>query len=206
MGKEAQDFNPTHSLGGILLTLTVAILAGGRSRRMGTDKAALEIGGISLLERMARLVRNADLPALVAGRASPDGWPLPEVRFAEDSAPGLGPAGGLATALRQAQTPVLALACDLPLLTADAVRWLGAQAEHGNTHGLIVVNGEQWEPLFSVYRPACLPLIESRLAEGRRSLHGLIQAGEFAFVDAPDWVAAQLANVNTPDDWDAIRK
>ena len=173
---------------------------------MGTDKAALEIGGVTLLEGTARLALAADLPTLVAGRASPDGWPLPEVQFLVDPTPGLGPAGGLAAALGQAQTPVLALACDLPLLTTDAVRWLGVQAEHGNMHGLIVVNGEQWEPLFSVYRPACLPLIASRLAEGRRSLHGLIEAGEFAFVNAPDWVAAQLVNVNTPDDWDTMRK
>ncbi len=67
-------------------------------------------------------------------------------------------------------------------------------------HGLVVVNDGRWEPLFSFYTSACLPLIESRLAAGRLSLHGLIEAGDFAVVEAPGWVAAQLVNVNTPED------
>ena len=182
--------------------MIIAILAGGQSRRMGTDKAALEIGGVSLLERTARLALAGNLPVLVAGRACPENWPLPEVEFVEDAAPGLGPAGGLATALRQAQTSVLALACDLPLLTEDALRWLIAQAKaQSGSSGLVTINGGQKEPLFSVYHRESLPLIEARLAAHRRSLHGVIEAGAFAFADAPEWVAAQLANVNTPEEW-----
>ncbi len=168
---------------------------------MGTDKAALGIGGMTLLERTARLGLAQNLPVLVAGRACPENWPLPEVQFLADAEPGLGPLGGLGTALEYAKTPVLALACDLPLLTPEAVHWLHMQYGHSGKHGIITVNSGQWEPLFSIYLPVCLPLIESRLAEGRRSLHGLIGAGSFAFADAPDWVAAQLVNVNTPEDW-----
>ena len=184
------------------MILTIAILAGGQSRRMGTDKAALEIGGRTLLERTARLALAANPSVLVVGRARPDDWPLAEVEFVEDAEAGLGPAGGLATALRSARTSVLALACDLPLLTEDALHWLIAQAEAKfGPSGLVTVNGGQKEPLFSVYDPACLPLIEARLAAHRRSLHGVIEAGAFAFAEAPDWVAAQLANVNTPEEW-----
>ncbi len=184
------------------MTLTIAILAGGQSRRMGTDKAALEIGGVSLLERTARLALAVNLPVLVAGRACPDGWPLPQVTFIKDAAPGLGPAGGLATVLSRVQTSVLALACDLPLLTEDALHWLIAQAKvQSGASGLVTVNGGQKEPLFSVYHLESLPLIEVRLAAHRRSLHGVIEAGAFAFADAPGWVAAQLANANTPEEW-----
>ena len=184
------------------MTLTIAILAGGQSRRMGTDKAALPIGGMTLLERTARLALALNLPVLVVGRARPDDWPLPGVSFIEDTEAGLGPLGGLATTLRSARTSVLALACDLPLLTEEALRWLIAQAEAKfGPLGLVTRCGEGQEPLFSVYDPACLPLIEARLAAGRRSLHGLIEAGAFAFADAPGWVSSQLANVNTPEEW-----
>lgn len=183
-----------------------AILAGGASRRMGTDKAALEVEGVSLLQRTAAAALEAGLPVLVAGRARPDAWPLDGVNFAEDAEPGLGPLGGLVTALTHSGTEVLALACDLPLLTSDALRWLVSQAGYGNEHGLVVVSNGKWEPLFSIYRPACLPLIESRLAAGKRSLHGLIEAGRFAFADAPDWAAAQLVNVNTPEQWQTLQK
>jgi molybdopterin-guanine dinucleotide biosynthesis protein A len=189
------------------LIITVAIFAGGQSRRMGTDKAALEVEGRTLLARTAEVALAANLPVLVVGRAQPAGWPFQTVVFAEDTQPGLGPLGGLATALGQSETTaVLALACDLPLLTPDAVRWLGTQTGKGNEHGLIVVNAGNWEPLFSVYQPACLPLLEARLAEGKRSLHGLIEAGQFAFRDAPAWAAAQLININTPEQWQALQE
>ncbi len=182
------------------MTLTAAIFAGGQSRRMGTDKAALEVDGTTLLERTARIALDAGLPVLVVGRARPDGWPLDTVEFLTDAKPGLGPLGGLKTALGR-HPALCALACDLPLLTSDALRWLAALGKHGNEQGLVVVNHGRWEPLFSVYRDACLPLTEARLAEGKRSLHGLIEVGDFAFADAPDWVCAQLVNVNTPEDW-----
>ena len=184
-----------------ILQMTAVILAGGESRRMGTDKAALVFGGIPLLERAARAALTAGLPVLVVGRERPDGWPLPAVDFAPDAAPGRGPLGGLETALVRARTSVLALACDTPLLGPSALAWLWDRAaSEASTHGLAVLNGGQWEPLFSVYAPACLPLIEARLTSGRLSLHGLIESGEFGRADAPDWVAAQLVNVNTPED------
>jgi molybdopterin-guanine dinucleotide biosynthesis protein A len=189
------------------LQTTIAILAGGQSHRMGTDKAALEIGGRTLLERAAHTALAASRPTVVIGRERPDGWPLPTVTFLPDAAPGRGPLGGLHTALCHANAPVLALACDLPLLTADALNWLLMQASaQSRPHGLAVLHDGQWEPLFSVYNPACLPLIESRLAEGRLSLHGLIEAGDFGRVEAPDWVAAQLANINTPEEWARVTR
>ena len=180
---------------------TIAILAGGQSRRMGADKAVLEYEGMTLLERAARTALATGMPVLVAGRSRPDNWPLPNVDFVPDTVPNRGPLGGLETAMRRAAGPIVALACDLPLLTADALHWLSAQASgQPHEHGLAVLNDGQWEPLFSVYTPACLPLIERRLAAGRLSLHGLIESGDFGRADAPAWIAAQLANINTPEE------
>lgn len=203
MEQGAWDRNPTHThLKRKSLRTQIAILAGGQSRRMGRDKAALEIGGMTLLERTARLALAVGLPVLVVGRARPDGWPLPEVTFIEDVEVGLGPVGGLATALRHTQGSVLALACDLPLLTEDAMRWRAQLSPQIiGEHGRVTVNGGQLEPLFSIYRPLTLVLIEAQLAKGRRSLQGLIGAGEFVLDPAPDWVAAQLVNANTPEEW-----
>jgi len=182
--------------------LTVTILAGGKSRRMGRDKARLEIDGLPLLERTAAAAQAAGLPVLVVGRARPLDWTSKDVDFAEDTLPGRGPLGGLHTALTRANGPVLALACDLPRLTAEALRWLEleSQSERGGEMGLIVVNSGRWEPLFSVYTPACLPLIEERMRDGRLSLHGLIEAGDFGLAEAPSWVEPLLLNVNTPEE------
>lgn len=184
------------------LPMTIAILAGGESRRMGADKAVLEIEGMTLLERAARTALDAGLPTLVVGRPCPDDWPLPEVDFILDASRNCGPLGGLQTALHHAIGSVLALACDMPRLTADALLWLSGQASAQTCeHGLAILNNGQWEPLFSVYTHASLPLIESRLAAGLLSLHGLVEAGEFGRADAPAWVAPQLVNINTPQEF-----
>lgn len=167
---------------------------------MGTDKAQIEMGGVSLLARAARAGLDTGLPVLVVGRPQPSDWPFPDVMFLPDEQPGLGPLGGLRTALRHAPGPVLLMACDMPRLSGTALRWLADRGKSAGAHGLATVNGGRLEPLFSLYLPACLPLTEQRLAANALSLHGLIEAGEFAAVDAPEWVAAQLVNINTPGD------
>jgi molybdenum cofactor guanylyltransferase len=178
---------------------TLALLAGGASRRLGQDKVALFLP--ALLETLLPL----GLPVLVIGRAGEG------ARFVADDFPGTGPLGGLATALRLAEgAPTLALACDLPLMTADAVAWLLAQGADTPPakNGLIACHPETgaYEPLFSVYHASCLTLIQERLASGRRSLQGLIEEGEFEFVTLPDEYAPCLTNVNRPEDLQALRR
>ena len=198
------------------MKITVAVLAGGRSERMGQDKALLPItGGASLLEHVVGEARAASLsPVLVVGRERPPGWTLDNAAavFLPDETPGVGPLGGLQTAISHANgAPVLALACDLPKMTAAALRWLLDEARAARVRGelgdgLVVVNGAQVEPLFCVYAASCLPLLEARLAQNRRSLRGLIEAGDFSRVTVPPYVAAALVNVNTPDEWRAAVK
>lgn len=206
----------------------IAILAGGQSRRMGQDKAGLVWQGRTLLGHMVHVAAQVAAEVLIVGgakamdeSASPSLSPSPLavraagtiVRFASDDQPGLGPLGGLATALRQ-HASVLVLACDLPLVTPDGVKWLmslGAEsaaefpAGGPADDGVITTHGGQLEPLFAVYRASCLPIIERQLASGRRSMRTLVAAGRFGLVEAPAWVAAQLVNVNTPEDWERLQ-
>lgn len=188
------------------MKIAIAILAGGRGERMGMDKASLRFHGTTLLERAAQTALNTLPTALVVGRPRPAAWPLEGLRFLEDETPGAGPLGGLATALRQSGSDaVLAIACDMPRLTADALRWLLAAARRTPlAHGLIVVNGPRIEPLFSLYTTRCLPLIDQQRVSGRRSLHALIHAGDFARLAAPPEIAAALVNVNTPEEFAAL--
>lgn len=186
----------------------VAILAGGKSSRMGTDKASLVIHGETLLTRTVRLVQTiSELPPLIVGRDKPDDWGNLPASFVPDESPGVGPVGGLGTALRQTENhAVLALSCDLPALTEEALRWLFAQQR--GEYGVVARNGEQLEPLFAIYSPACLPLVEGNLRAGKRSLHALIHAGgeKFAVVNVPAEVVPALANVNTPEQWVAFQE
>jgi molybdopterin-guanine dinucleotide biosynthesis protein A len=162
--------------------------------------------GVSLLEHECRTALENTHRVLVVGRERPADFPLQEIIFLPDEAVGLGPLGGLKTALSWAQKEdlpaVLMLACDLPLLTSNALKWLGFSASfNASEHGSIVRNGEQMEPLFSLYNVSCLSLIERQLAQNKRSLHALIASGNFQFIDAPPEIASQLMNTNTPEDW-----
>ena len=173
---------------------------------MGRDKANLEVDGLPLLERTARVALSAGLPVLIVGRLQPADWPLDGVQFVEDAQTGRGPLGGLHRALTKAKGPVLLIACDMPRLSTDALRWLLAegQSARAGEHGLITINSGRWEPLFSIYTPNCLSLIEERMQQGRLSLHGLIEAGDFRYSAAPDWLEPLLLNINTPEELQEI--
>jgi molybdenum cofactor guanylyltransferase len=100
------------------------ILAGGRSSRMGRDKAMLEIDGITMIDRAVDLIRRAGVEPVVVGsfgefprsigaRVIPDDWP------------GAGPLGGIATALRNTEAPWnLVMACDMPYVTREWLEFL----------------------------------------------------------------------------------
>ncbi len=181
--------------------VTVAVLAGGRSRRMGLDKANLVVAGRTMLAAVAGAAVETGRPVLVVGRQRPPDWPLDEVGFLPDEQPGEGPLGGLVTVLRRTGGEVLALACDLPQLTVDGLDWLLVEAARRvSPDGLATIIDGRLEPLFAVYAPTALPLAEANLAAGERSLLRLIADARFDLVEAPDWLRPQLHNVNTPDD------
>ena len=179
----------------------LAIIAGGASTRMGRDKAALEIAGATLLERLIASGRALGVEVLVVGRAAPPHQQRAGVRFVPDEQPGQGPLGGLVTALAHAPL-VAAVACDLPGLDDAGLRWLlGLAGLRGEADGVATVTPAGIEPLFSLYAGRCLAAARARLASGQRALHRFIAAGDFVRVDAPPWLLPRLANVNTPEDW-----
>lgn len=187
--------------------ITIAIMAGGESRRMGRDKALLPAMHGSLLEQTAREAQQTGLPVVVVGRNRPEDWHTPSVAFAADLYPKSGPLGGIASALRFAGTDVLALACDLPFLRCVQIEWLLKQAETDTAgDGLVVENHGQLEPLFALYRHYLLDAITTRLESGLRSLQGLILDSDFQRITADAEIARALTNVNTPDDWAAATR
>lgn len=169
---------------------------------MGQDKARLCIAGEPLLERTARVAAQAGLPVMVVGRDRPPDWCGDlGVRFVQDQRPGLGPMGGVHAALRAAGVPVVALPCDLPELREDAVRYLVAAAQKQPPRlGLVLEHEGGLEPLFSVYTPACLELLERRMAAGQLSLQAMVQEEGLDRLPAPAWLLPCLRNANTPND------
>jgi len=188
--------------------ISIAILAGGQSTRMGQDKAALEVHGQAMLSSVASLARSTGAVVCIVGRARADGWPSPlAVDFVPDALGSMGPLAGLMSALQWNQRArLLLLPCDLPLLEASALDWIAGEASTCLApHGLAATRGAMLEPMFSVYFAPVQEHARQYAASGRRSLHGLIESGGFERRECPAEVAAQLFNCNTPHELEEAR-
>src|SRR5438552_1093774 len=137
------------------MDITGFVLAGGRSTRMGRDKALLNWHGRTLLDHMVGLLRTVADPVHVVGRD-----PLP------DRLPGLGPLSGIATGLEMSSTSAnLFAAVDLPLLTQDLFIYLRSRVE-SSSHPLVACKiGSDFPLCLGVWRPM-LPEI-NRLLNAR---------------------------------------
>ena len=185
------------------MNFSVLILAGGRSSRMGRDKAFLEIGGQTLLSRQIELARDAGAEQVfISGRPDADyaatGCPVLADRF-----PDAGPLAGIERGLSAAVTPwLLVLAVDLPGANVDwLARLLRSCAETGA--GIPRVNG-RIEPLLALYPRAAQPQAEARLSAGNNSAsdfaRGCVQSGLADFWDLTANEQVHFENWNSPAD------
>ena len=176
--------------------MRVAILAGGRSTRMGRDKALLERDGATLLARLVAAGRTLG-PVAVAGRTPVPGL---EAVFLPDAVAEGGPLAGIAAALAwAAPDPVLILAVDLPWLTAADLHWL-ADVPPG-LDGTVVLRQGRIEPLFARWHPGLAPAVQAALMGGRRSPLAVLEAAAVNSYAAPSDLADRLEDCDTPEAW-----
>jgi molybdopterin-guanine dinucleotide biosynthesis protein A len=135
------------------------VLAGGDSRRMGSDKAAREFSGQSLLDRAVSLVSEVVDETCVSAREQQRNLAGREhYRLIPDSLPFAGPAAGILSAhCADRGAAWLVLACDMPMVTAHMLRRLVAERDASAAATAWIAEGrEQPEPLCAVYEPATL--------------------------------------------------
>jgi molybdopterin-guanine dinucleotide biosynthesis protein A len=178
------------------------ILAGGDSRRMGQDKAALMLDGKTLLERVTATMRQVFPKVIVSVRQLRDGVELPQVC---DEQPGSGPLAGLISGLAQTDTPwVFAVACDMPFVTQAVVEHL-AVCRDGHQAIVPVVGGYK-QPLAAFYAASALETMRASLAAGDKSMRGALEKLNVRFVDEAEPRAADpqlrsFLDLDTPQDF-----
>jgi len=134
----------------MISTLTAALLAGGDSRRMGSEKAALLIDGQPLWRRQWRMLRQLPADAVWLCVRQEPAWRTPDMEVVLDEPPSQGPLSGLAAAFGQLRSShLLSLAVDLPQMTPAHLEKLWAAARPGC--GVIPTQGDYFEPLCAVY-------------------------------------------------------
>lgn len=183
---------------------SAVLLAGGKSTRMGTDKAGLVIDGEPLWKRqLAKLRETGADEVFIAGRK--DGpYAGARVPIVQDLTAGAGPLAGFQAAMRHAQHHwLLVLAVDLPDVPAGFLRNLMQEAMSAYI-GLVPARGEWLQPTAAVYSRDCLPLIEECLAGENRSLRRffrLAHKGGFAEIHKiSEAEQAHFTNLNAPGD------
>lgn len=157
------------------------IFVGGAARRMGgAPKGLLPAPdtGEALVTRAARCCVEAGITPVLVGRVEAYRAALPTLPVVDDDPPGCGPLGGLHALLRYARRgPVVALACDLPYLTPDALRALRDAPDDAPVAAPRASADAPWEPLLARYDAArALPAVEQALADGRHGLQALLRA------------------------------
>jgi molybdenum cofactor guanylyltransferase len=191
------------------------VLCGGASRRMGTDKAGLELAGRALIEHATLVVAARAERVWLACGALPRHAAL-GYALALDRAPGLGPLAGLEAGVSAARDAgadcVLVLACDMPRADARIFDLLLARTIEQDLDGCVLASARGPEPLYAVYRTRLAPLVAAALDAGVRRLDALpwlaFSGGRAARIGtlgeselAPELAGLDPAlNLNTPDE------
>lgn len=179
------------------MTFSGAVLAGGRSRRFGSDKARYVLEGKPLLARVLASLTAASERFVVADGAYGDfGVPV----YA-DSFPGQGPLSGVHTALGQAREDWVAVAaCDLPYLTPAYWSTLARHREGVQT--VVVRRGGRLEPLAALYHRDLAAEAARRLKRGDHALHSFVENSSTRVLawETLDLPPETLTNLNTPPD------
>ncbi len=180
------------------------VLCGGRSTRMGRDKATLPFGPETLLQRAVRLVSHCVEDVVVVARRGQELPPMPaDARVVFDDVEDQGPLGGLAPGLRATRAPAaFVTSCDAPFLRREVIDLLFARLG-GNAVAVAETEGFA-HPLCAVYRADCASAAERLVAENRLrpvflyDLVPTVRVGD-AQLRAVDPDLASLVNCNTPD-------
>jgi molybdopterin-guanine dinucleotide biosynthesis protein A len=190
--------------------VTGIVLAGGASRRMGRNKAFLELDGRALIEVVIERMASVCAEVLVvAGDAQPYanlGVPVVEDRFR-----GVGALGGLHAGLEAATYDLaLVVGCDMPFLSPDLLRAFAGWVEGFDVAVLRHGDAEYIEPLHGAYRRTCLPAVEAAIRAKRRRIVSFFPHVQVRYVIPADVAPfdpdlRSFGNVNTPAEWQAIQ-
>jgi len=191
--------------------VSVVLLAGGASRRMGTDKALLRVSasGLTLIQAIAAVAVSISDDLVIVSENSERLPSLPG-RFVGDAVPYGGPLAGMVAGLQAARHPTtLVLACDLPFLSAPLLRAIAMVPQGWDAFVPRLPSEENplgWEPLHASYTRPCLAPMQSALASGRRHATAFfpdirVFPATVEMARAHDPSLRSTRSVNTPEAW-----
>jgi molybdenum cofactor guanylyltransferase len=177
---------------------------------MGRNKALLELDGVALAVRTAKLVESVSgTPAAIIG--APDAYGSLGLQVIGDDFPGAGPLGAVATALRASSAAWnLIVACDLPYLTREWLEYLIGRAGASKADAVVPMNELGAEPLCAMYNKSCEPAIRAALVRGTRKVTDGLAGLRVESIEPSAWKAFDsegflFKNMNSPADYEEAK-
>jgi molybdopterin-guanine dinucleotide biosynthesis protein A len=185
------------------MNVSAVLFAGGESRRMGTDKATLLFDGKPLWQHQLGLLRQLQPSEILVSARTDPVWRPNDVDLVLDATGLHGPLGGLVAALAQIQTKhLLALAIDMPFMTADYLRSLGEKIQPHT--GVVPMITERAEPLAAIYPANAIVDVSVALRGPDFSLQRLVRQflnnGKLHAVSVGNEERRFFRNLNAPGD------
>ena len=184
------------------MSVTAAVMAGGRSRRMGRDKAWIDVGGSPLIQLVIDVLAAVSEEVIIV--ANEPRYATLGRRVVPDRFPDGGALGGIATGVGAAtHDTVLVAACDMPFL--DAAVWRSLLAAQDGADVVIPMIGDEHQTLHALYTRACLPAMERALATGRMRVISFFDEVRVRrlpeeLLRGIDPTLRSFTNVNTPEE------
>ena len=187
------------------MKIGAVILAGGKSRRMGKDKASLSYEGQRFIMRIAEELECFDEIILSANDSSL--YEDSDLTIVKDIYPDCGPLGGLHAALCSCKSDALfCIPCDVPLFKLSLAEYVCSMAKEDVDAVVPVSKDGHMHPLCAVYKKTAAPVFEKQLILKK---YKIIDAYEFMNVRyiplETNFVERYLFNVNTPEDYEQLR-
>ncbi|MCD6526166.1 MAG: molybdenum cofactor guanylyltransferase [Desulfuromonas sp.] len=187
--------------------ISAAILAGGKSTRMGCDKALLPFGEQRLIDHVYQRLASLFAEVIIVTN-SPKSYADIPCRKVVDCHPGMGVLSGIHSALCHAtEDRVFIVGCDMPFISAPLIRHICSFADQGEV--ILPYSAGGHEPLHALYAKSCLPAVERLLNQKQRRVGALFEQVETLRLTAEDIVhldpqGKSFRNINTPQDYRLI--
>lgn len=200
--------NTASSLSDACRGTTGVILAGGRSRRMGTNKALLDIEGQPLIEKVYKTMSSL-FSQVVLITNTPEEYTFLPCRSFPDIYPNVGCIAGIHTGLQVSPTDtIFVVPCDMPFLSAELIRRMCALSN--NFDAVVPVSFHGVEPLHAVYHRSCVEQLKTNLKKGRKHLRPLLRQIRTRYVSVFDSQMETsheplFCNLNYPRDYEELQ-
>ncbi|WP_256218308.1 molybdenum cofactor guanylyltransferase [Bacillus sp. MUM 116] len=187
------------------------ILSGGKSSRMGTNKALLKINEKTNIERIVEELHGF-FAEIILVTNHPDDYRFLGVKLVPDQFPGLGPLAGLQAGLSASTHEVnVVVACDMPFISGSLAEKIAAKND-GFDAVIPVIDGKK-QPLFAVYHKRILPVIAESLEKGKLRMTELFEKLHALYLtekDLPEYSIRKLEltffNMNDPEEYEQAKK